>query len=236
MTRYYLTHLCIEGFRGINNEGQPLELRFLAEKVNSIYALNGLGKSSVYDAISYAILGRIPKLENLEQSEDAESYVNNRFHSTSTATIELTFTADDGSGDTEIKVERSKDGKRTVTSPTATDPEAFLVALRSDFVLLDQVTFARFIRDTSLNRGRTFSRLLGLSRLSDFRIVLQKLANAGTIASDFQIAGLKTKETLWKQQVETLLGNLRKAFDQLTGQPYSGTFDAAKFSSGVISA
>jgi hypothetical protein len=236
MTRYYLTRLCIEGFRGINNEGQPLGLRFLAEKVNSIYALNGLGKSSVYDALSYAILGRIPKLELLEQSEDAESYINNRFHTASTATIELTFTADDGSGDTEIKVERLKDGKRTVTSPTATDPEAFLVALRSDFVLLDQETFIRFIRDKSLERGRTFSRLLGLSRLSDFRIALQKLANAGTIASDFGIDGLKLKETLWKQQVETLLGNLRKAFDQLTGQPYSGMFDAAKFSSGVIGA
>ena len=61
-------------------------------------------------------------------------YINNRFHTTLLATIELTFTADDGSGDIEIKVERSKDGKRTVTSPTATDPEALLVALRSDFV------------------------------------------------------------------------------------------------------
>lgn len=235
MTRYYLTRLCVEGFRGINNEGQPLELRFFAEKVNSIYALNGLGKSSVYDAINYAIMGRIPKLENLEQSENANAYINNRFHVTSTATIELTFTADNGSGDTKIKVERSKDGKRTVTSPTATDPEAFLIALRSDFVLLDQETFVRFIRDKSLERGRTFSRLLGLSRLSDFRIALQKLAHARTITSDFGIDSLKMMETLWKQQVETLLGNLRKAFDQLTGQPYSGSFDAAKFSSGVIS-
>ena len=73
MVRYYLTRLCIEGFRGINNEGQPLELRFFSDKVNSIYALNGLGKSSVYDALNYAILGRIPKLDNLEQSEDAQS-------------------------------------------------------------------------------------------------------------------------------------------------------------------
>ena len=102
--------------------------------------------------------------------------------------------------------------------------------------LPDQETFVRFIRDKSLERGRTFSRLLGLSRLSEFRIALQKLANAGTITSDFGIDSLKTKETLWKQQVETLLGNLRRAFDQLTGQPYSGTFDAVKFSSGVISA
>ncbi len=236
MTRYYLTRLCIEGFRGINNEGQPLELRFHADKVNSIYAVNGLGKSSVYDALSYAILGRIPKLENLEQSEDSELYVNNLFHTNSTATIELTFTADDGSGEIEIKVERSKEGKRTVTSPTAGDPESFLAALQSDFVLLDHETIVRFIRDKSLDRGRTFARLLGLSRLSDFRIALQKLANAGTIASDFGIDGLETSETMWQRRVESLLANLRKAYDQLTGQPYLGMFDALTFSSGVLNA
>lgn len=236
MIRYYLTRLRIEGFRGINNEGQPLELRFHPDKVNSIYAVNGLCKSSVYDALSYAILGRIPKLDSLEQSEDPESYVNNRFHTESTATIELTFTADDGSGETEITVERSKVGKRTVSSQNAADPESFLAALRSDFALLDQETFVRFIRDKSLERGRTFARLLGLSRLSDFRIALQKLANAGTIASDFEIGGLKTSETLWQKQVGSLLANLRKAYDQLTGQPYSGTFDTATFSHGVLHA
>ena len=77
MKRCFLTKLSIEGFRGINNEGQPLELAFSSDKVNSFYALNGLGKSSIYDALSYAIFDRIPKLDKLEQSENAETYINN---------------------------------------------------------------------------------------------------------------------------------------------------------------
>lgn len=236
MSRHYLTKLRIEGFRGINNEGQPLELRFDKDKVNSIYALNGLGKSSVYDALCYAILGKVPKLDNLEQSEAPESYVNNRFHTTATATIELTFVADNGGTTTQIKVERAKDGTRTVSSPTEANPESFLVALRSDFVLLDQSTFGQFINDTSLKRGRTFARLLGLSRLSDYRIALQKLTNEGTLSSDLDLPTLRANEASWNQQSDRLTASLRIAYDQLTGKPYAGTIDYQVYSLGVIEA
>ncbi len=43
MTRYFLTVVKIEGFRGINNEGDPLEIKFRTDAVNSIFAANGLG-------------------------------------------------------------------------------------------------------------------------------------------------------------------------------------------------
>ena len=35
MARYFLTRLTLEGFRGINNEGTPLDIRFKTDAVNS---------------------------------------------------------------------------------------------------------------------------------------------------------------------------------------------------------
>src|SRR5258707_5704919 len=49
--RYFLTSLQIEGFRGINNEGAPLELSFKTDQVNSVFAANAQGKSSVFEAL-----------------------------------------------------------------------------------------------------------------------------------------------------------------------------------------
>lgn len=46
-------------------KGQPLELKFNPAKVSSVSAVNGVGKTSVYDAVRYAITGRLPWLEEL---------------------------------------------------------------------------------------------------------------------------------------------------------------------------
>ena len=50
MSRYFLKQAAIEGFRGINNDGDPLVLRFRADCVNSVHAPNGVGKSSIFEA------------------------------------------------------------------------------------------------------------------------------------------------------------------------------------------
>jgi DNA repair exonuclease SbcCD ATPase subunit len=79
MSSWFLTKVAIEGFRGINNQGDPLELKFKADKVNSVFATNGIGKSSIFDAITYALTGAIPKLKGLQSAEAGESYYLNRF-------------------------------------------------------------------------------------------------------------------------------------------------------------
>ncbi|MCK1380074.1 AAA family ATPase, partial [Bradyrhizobium sp. 24] len=81
MSGWYLQRVSIEGFRGINNEGAPLVLKLKPDCVNSISAPNGVGKTSIFDAIVYAITGRIPKLEDLPAAEKGPSYYLNRFHS-----------------------------------------------------------------------------------------------------------------------------------------------------------
>ncbi|MGB2589636.1 MAG: AAA family ATPase [Candidatus Acidiferrum sp.] len=55
MTRYFLRRIQIEGFRGINNENDPLDVKLNPDAVNSVFAANGLGKSSLFEALSYAI-------------------------------------------------------------------------------------------------------------------------------------------------------------------------------------
>src|SRR5688572_22294519 len=90
MTGWLLERLEIEGFRGINNEGDPLVLRFSRDAVNSVSAPNAVGKSSIFDALSFALRGSIPKLDNLQAAENAQTYYVNRFHSGKTGRIVLT--------------------------------------------------------------------------------------------------------------------------------------------------
>jgi AAA15 family ATPase/GTPase len=54
MPRYYLSQISIEGFRGINNDGDPLVIKFKPNTVNSIHAHNGVGKTSIFEAIPEA--------------------------------------------------------------------------------------------------------------------------------------------------------------------------------------
>jgi hypothetical protein len=82
MTRFFITKLKVEGFRGINSEADPLNLKFKPDTVNSVFAVNGIGKSSPFDALCYAIHGDIPKLEALQSQEKPQDYYGNRFHST----------------------------------------------------------------------------------------------------------------------------------------------------------
>jgi len=194
LAQYYLNELSIEGFRGINNEADPLKIKFKPDCVNSIFAPNAQGKSSIYDAICYAIKGYIPKLSNLPSIDHPEEYYANRFHSSGKSTILLTFKPSDGSNNIDIMVERESNGNRRVSSPTGfSDPEEFLNNLDNEFCLLDQKTFQKFIDESPLNRGRTFSSLVGLGLLSQFRQGLELLSNSRTINSDFEIDELDQK-------------------------------------------
>src|SRR5258708_34169444 len=107
MTRYFLGGLFIEGFRGINNDGDPLVLKFKSDAVNSVHAPNGVGKSSIFEAVYFAIYGIVPRLKALQEAEQGDSYIVNRFHPGQQATVELTFASDDGPPDGAVKLTRA---------------------------------------------------------------------------------------------------------------------------------
>ena len=166
MTGYFLERVQLEGFRGINNENDPLDIKFDVEKVNSVFGRNGLGKSSVFEAVIYAIKSVVPKLECLPKSEKSSEYYCNRFHSAKTARIILTFTDENRSDHIDIKVELDNLGQRNVTSPTGHHNVSDLLSkLDNDTSFLDYQTFEKFVSDSPLDRGRTFSSLLGLSKV-----------------------------------------------------------------------
>ena len=220
MSRYFLTRLQIEGFRGINNEGSPLDLKFKPDAVNSIWGQNGLGKSSIFEAICFALRGDIPKLEALERTEQAELYYCNRFHSVGAATVSLTFSPDDDGSDVVVTVKRGSDGVRTVSSPTGeSNPDDFLKSLSEDFVLLDYAQFSKFVEDSALERGRTFSSLLGMAHLSQVRQTLAQVSNARGLATDFSVEPLKNREKALEADVRTALLELGKAHEKFFAGP-----------------
>lgn len=216
MVRYFLKRLQIEGFRGINNQGDPLDLSFKTDCVNSIFAANALGKSSVFEALAYAIKGVVPKLERLPASDDPLSYYANRFHSAGMSTVLITLEPDDGSNDVEITVTRERSGKRLVVSPSGfPKPEELLRALDTELALLDHEQFLEFVNDTPLNRGRTFSGLLGLSPLSEFRQVLEVLSHRRNLNTDLELdtlARLKSREEVDTRGIEKTLRSAFRGF------------------------
>ncbi|WP_187393381.1 AAA family ATPase [Arthrobacter echini] len=217
--RFFLSQLSVEGFRGIKNEGTPLVLKFDASSVNSVFAQNGTGKSSLYEALQYAIQGSVPRLASMQANENSDSYLANLFHSKGEATIKLTLAPDDGTANVEIEVKRSASGQRTVTSATNhPDPNGLLKSLDQDFTLLDYSTFTRFIEDTALNRGRSFSSLLGLSDYANFRRMIKTVENTQTFRSDFAIAEAEGSKRHHQQGVQGSFDRFSRFYTEVTGQ------------------
>lgn len=228
MARYFLRRLSVEGFRGINNQNSPLILEFKSDSVNSIFAGNGIGKSSLFEALHYAVYGTVTKLEKLNEEENAGDYYCNRFHTGGAAKIELTFSPDDGSDDVEIHVQRTIAGARTVSSPSGhSDPDKFLMELQSDLRFLDHKGFMDFIEDSPLSRGRTFSGLIGLSKISNFRQALQTLSHGGNINRDFQLTTLATEEQSATDQLEQKITRIDALYSSITGNNISRPFDSS---------
>jgi recombinational DNA repair ATPase RecF len=220
MSRYFLKRLRIEGFRGVNNQGNPLDISFKSDAVNSVFAVNGIGKSSIFESLYYIISGTIPKLDDLKAHERPQDYYCNRFHSGNKAVIEVELEPDDGGSVVSIKVERDGAGNRTVTSPSGhTDPEGFLETLNEAFALLDYRTFSRFIEESPLERGRTFSALLGLSKYSDCRQALQVVSDTRAMNTDLDLKVLETQIAGMQRAVQQALAALRSNFDKVTGKP-----------------
>jgi len=234
MSRFFLTRMTIEGFRGINNAGDPLVLSFKPECVNSVYASNGVGKTSIFEALQFAIHEEIPRLSLLQDAERGDSYIVNRFHPGRKATVELTLTPDDGGPPVTVVVIRDATGARTVSSPSGhMAPDDLLRDLREDFVLVDYKTFASFIDNTALVRGRSFSNLIGLSQYSGLRQALEGANNTATLRNDLDIKVLKAKIDAHKTSVAEAKRKVIQAYHDLTGQDINNLDDRADLSTAV---
>ena len=233
MTRYFLTRVKIEGFRGINNEDQPLDLRFKPDSVNSVFAANASGKSSIFEALCFAIKGHVPKLQHLQAGEEPDRYVVNLFHSKSTAVVELELQDETGNLSS-IRVTRTPEGARLIDSPSGlADPAGALKSLNEDFTLLDYEEFTRFIDRTPLERGRSFASLLGLSAYSQLRQVLSTLSHTGNLNSDFDLPLLESQARGHESNTREAFARFRNAYTGLTGNSPGDTTDVGRWGADI---
>ena len=218
--RYFLSRLVVEGFRGINNEKNPLILNFNSDTVNSVFAVNGVGKSSIFEAIDFAIYGRIRKFHDLHSKEQANKYYCNQFHSDGVATIQLEFAPDDGSANVTIQVSRDSKGLRTVKGLAGClNPDVFLENLKEDFVLLDGRTFRKFIGESPLDRGRSFSYLLGLESYSMCLQALQSISETRNVNSDLELEVLSKKVEAIQLEIDDVTKILKSSYEFVVNEP-----------------
>lgn len=218
MSRYFLSSAAIEGFRGINNDGDPLVLKFKHDAVNSVHAPNGVGKSSVFEALHFALHGTVPRLEGMQDAEQGQSYIVNKFHPGQQATVALVFKSDDGTPDVSITVTRTAAGGRVVTSPSGhADPDSFLASLCEDFVLVDYPRFASFVDCSALDRGRSFASLVGMSRYSQLRQALDGAKNTRNINSDLGLSALETEVAAENRALGGVEQRILAAHQEVTG-------------------
>lgn len=238
MTRYFLTGLTIEGFRGINNEGQAVSMTFAIDKVNSVFAANGIGKSSIFDALQFALSGRVARLGRLQSTEDPDNYISNLFHSKSKSTVELELTSDDAAPSVvKIRVVRGADGKRVVSSPSGYgNPRELLNNLNREYALLDYWTFQEFIQASALDRGRSFAPLLGLAEYSATRRCLQAACDKRVLNADLDVRAIEataTKEQARKREALQALVNLT---EKLTGETPTDMSTVQEWPAKIVSA
>lgn len=85
----------------------------------------------------------------------------------------------------------------------------------------------KFVEDTPIKRGRTFSALIGLGQISEIRQVLEVLANRGTLIRDLGMTELTTRQSSLVSQSARFLTQLKASFTNVTGQEFPDEFNVS---------
>lgn len=189
MAKYFIKSISIEGFRGINNVGNPLVINFQTNGVTSIFGENGQGKSSIFEAFLFSILGKILRFEDYHNDIKDKKTIKNLFHPND-GEIKLEF-VDDLNRIVDISVTVNENGERRVSSQTCTSPEKFLKSLCSTLNFIDYKSFEKIILTSSEETGKLFSNLVGFGSFINIKDKFDKIFRTQNINTDF---GKLTKE------------------------------------------
>jgi DNA repair exonuclease SbcCD ATPase subunit len=214
-----VTQLDISGFRGFAGQ---VHINLDADAVVVVGA-NGLGKTSLLDAVLWGLTGRIPRL-----GSDPKSVVS-KYADSGEARVALTLRSDETE---EFEVVRSFDGEMMrvttrqrdaaqgpaadaalierlwPTAATAGSPMDALAELLTRTVYLQQDVIRDFVENTTeQERFSAVSELVGAGRVTDLQVQLERSKTAWTRATnsrDDDGAPLRQKLTTLQQQLEHL--------------------------------
>jgi len=161
--------LKIRGFRGFNEE-IDIPLTF---GLNLVYAPNGWGKSSLTEAIEWAVFGDTQRtIDAKSKIEFKGSYRNVHFSAGDTVCVGI----DCQKEDEKIELLREMDSREETNLYTTPDsyclPETWLVR-----PIIYQHALQRFIHTEPKKRWDEFANILGLSELEKLRETLVKVKN-----------------------------------------------------------
>jgi len=213
MTRYFIKSISIEGFRGINNTGNPLIINFQSDGVTSIFGENGRGKSSIYEAFLFSILGRIIRFDDYHGDIKDKATIKNIFHS-GDGSIKIEF-IDNSKTVLDLSVRVNSKGERVVSSTSISNPEAFLSSLCSNLNFLDYKSFEKIMLTSSEETGKLFSNLVGFGGFNNIKDKLDKISRTQNINNDF---GKSSKETIVKannEKVSELYAEIQKKIKEI---------------------
>lgn len=217
MAKYFIKKISIEGFRGINNSGTPLLIDFQTDGVTSIFGENGKGKSSIFEAFLYAIVGRIIRLDEYHIDIRDKKSIKNLFHP-SDGHIKIEF-IDDSGRIIEIEVKVNSDGLRTISSTSLSQPDIFLHSLCSSLNFLDYKSFEKIMISSAEDTGKLFSNLVGFGKFIDIKEKLDKISRTQNVNTDF---GRSLKENSIRtndQKINQLKNEIQKRFEEIGFPP-----------------
>jgi DNA repair exonuclease SbcCD ATPase subunit len=213
MAKYFLKSISIEGFRGINNEGSPLLLNLKSDGVTSIFGENGKGKSSIFEAFLFSLLGRILRFDDYHSDIKDKRTIKNLFHS-GEGKIIIEF-IDDSNLASDIVIKVNSNGERTSTSTSIPNHETFLSSLSNSLNFLDHKSFEKIILSSSEDTGKLFSNLVGFGKFIDIKEKLDKISRTQNINSDFGKASKEQSIKLNEQKISQLKEDIKIKFDQI---------------------
>jgi DNA repair exonuclease SbcCD ATPase subunit len=201
MNKQYIKSISIEGFRGINNENNPLQLDFNTKGITSIFAPNGIGKSSIFDVLSFCLNGDLKCLEPLKHDNKDYKSIQNIFHS---GDGKIIITIEDDSGNlnlVEFKIDNNGDKELISTNP---DLPSILENIKDIHNFLDYNAFANIIYSNQEDAGKLFLRLIGYESFSELQEKLTSLSRTQNLSRDFQVEAKKEELESNKEKIDTL--------------------------------
>lgn len=164
-----ITSLKVKGFRGFNEER---EIPF-APGLNLVYAPNGWGKSSLAEAIEWAVFGDTQRtIDSKSKTEFEGSYRNVHFDPSDTACVVMVCEKEHQ----EVRFLGEMDFAEAVTF-TVTPESYSLQDTRLVRPIVYQHGLQRFIHTEPKNRWDEFANILGLSELERLHEILIKVKN-----------------------------------------------------------